>query len=63
MSLDSVPISGDLINQLAQRFEWHARNIYGVPSLNSSPLYAQLSLEIANDPAIFALAARADLSQ
>jgi hypothetical protein len=63
MSSEQSPISDDLINQLAQRFEWHAKNIYGVSSLNSSPLYAQLSSEIAKDPAILALVTEADLSQ
>ena len=63
MSLEQTPISNDLINQLAQRFEWHAKNIYGVSSNNSSPLYAQLSLEIAADPAILSLVAAADLAQ
>ena len=63
MSLEQRPISETLLDQLAQRFEWHARNIYGVTSENSSPLYAQLSMEIAADPAILSLAAAADLSQ
>ena len=63
MSPEQNPISNDLLDQLAQRFEWHAKNIYGVSSLNSSPLYAQLSLEIATDPAILSLVSQADLSQ
>lgn len=63
MSLEQSSISDDLLNELVQRFEWHAKNIYGVSSLNSSPLYAQLSLEIATDPAILSLVAAADLSQ
>lgn len=63
MSLEQNPISNDLLNQLAQRFEWHAKNIYGVSSNNSSPLYAQLSLEIAADPAVLSLVAAADLAQ
>ena len=63
MDIDQPPISDDLLNQLALRFEWHAKNIYGVSSINSSPLYAQLSLEIAADPAILSLVAAADLSQ
>jgi hypothetical protein len=52
MNLEQSPISDDLLDQLARRFEWHAQNIYGVSSINSSPLYAQLSSEIATDPAI-----------
>ena len=63
MSLEQSPVSSDLLNQLAQRFEWHAQHIYGISSSNSSPLYAQLSLEIAADPAILSLVAAADLSQ
>lgn len=63
MNLEQTPISDDLLDQLAQRFEWHARNIYGISSINSSPLYAQLSLEISTDPAILVLVAAADLSQ
>src|SRR5688572_7952254 len=63
MSLEQTPVADDLLNQLAQRFEWHAKNIYGVASINSSPLYAQLSLEAAMDPAILSLVAAADLSQ
>lgn len=63
MSREQSPIFDDLLNQLAQRFEWHAKNIYGVSSINSSPLYAQLSLEIATDPAILSLVTEADLSQ
>jgi hypothetical protein len=63
MASDTYPISDTLLNELAQRFAWHAKNIYGVASINSSPLYAQLSLEIVRDPAILSLAAKADLSQ
>jgi hypothetical protein len=63
MNLEQSPISDDLLDQLARRFEWHAQNIYGVSSINSSPLYAQLSSEIATDPAILSLVAAADLSQ
>ena len=63
MNLEQSPISHDLLDQLARRFEWHAQNIYGVSSINSSPLYAQLSLDIATDPAILSLVAAADLSQ
>jgi hypothetical protein len=63
MNLEQSHISDELLNQLAQRFEWHAKNIYGITSINSSPLYAQLSLEIATDPAILSLVAAADLSQ
>ena len=63
MSLEPSSISAGLLNELARRFEWHAKNIYGVSSINSSPLYAQLSLEIATDPAILSLVAGTDLSQ
>jgi hypothetical protein len=63
MSPEQSPISENLLNQLAQRFEWHAKNIYGVSSINSSPLYGQLSSEIASDPVILSLVAEADLSQ
>jgi hypothetical protein len=63
MNLEQSPISDDLLDQLARRFEWHAQNIYGVSSINSSPLYAQLSSEIATDPAILSLVAAADSSQ
>jgi hypothetical protein len=63
MSPDRVALTDELLNQLAQRFEWHAKNIYGIDSINSSPLYAELSLAIASDPEILALAAGADLSQ
>jgi hypothetical protein len=63
MSLEETSISDDLLNELARRFEWHAKNIYGISSINSSPLYAQLSMEIATDPSILALVAAADLSQ
>jgi hypothetical protein len=63
MSLERNSVSPDLISDLALRFEWHARNIYGTDSVNSSPLYAELSLQIAADPEILGLAAGADLSQ
>ena len=63
MTFEQNSISPDLLDQLAQRFEWHAKNIYGIASLNSSPLYAQLSLEIAKDSAILSLVAEADLAQ
>lgn len=63
MAFERSPISENLLDQLAQRFEWHAKNIYGVSTINSSPLYAQLSSEIARDPAILTLVAEADLSQ
>lgn len=52
-----------LLTELALRFEWHARNIYGVTSANSSPLYEQLSLGVANDPDVLSLVTEADLSQ
>lgn len=63
MNPDESTIPQDLMNELALRFEWHAKNIYGVSSINSSPLYEQLSLEIAVDPAILSLVDTADLSQ
>ena len=63
MSPKQSSISDELLLELALRFEWHAKNIYGVSSVNSSPLYAQLSLEIASDPAILSLVAEVDLSQ
>jgi hypothetical protein len=50
-----------LIDFLASRFKQHGNNIYGSSSsLNSSPLYAHLSLHIATDPAILLLVAEAD---
>ena len=63
MSPEHPSLSPDLLDQLAQRFEWHAKNIYGVDSTNSSPLYSQLSSAIARDPEVLSLAAGADLSQ
>lgn len=38
-----MTLSDSLRKDVALRFEWHANNIYGVASINSSPLYAQLS--------------------
>lgn len=61
--MSDQPLPDDVRDQLAQRFAWHAENIYGVSSNNSSPLYAQLSLEIAGDPTILSLVTEADLSQ
>jgi hypothetical protein len=50
-----------LIEFLALRFEQHGKNVYGSSSsLNSSPLYAHLSQQIATDPTILLLVARAD---
>ncbi len=45
---------------LAARFAFHGRHIYGSPTGNSSPFYAALSLAVADDPAILALVAEAD---
>lgn len=56
-------VSEGLLKELAQRFEWHARNIYGAPSINSSPLYEQLSHGVAHDPDVLSLVTEADLSQ
>ena len=58
-----MTFSDDLRKNLALRFEWHAKNIYGVSSVNSSPLYEQLSLGVASDPEVLSLVAEADLSQ
>lgn len=58
VELGTIP--GDLLNELARRFERHAKNIYGAAS--SSPLYEQLCLNIAADPAVLALVTQADLS-
>ena len=63
MNSERSTISDNLLNELGQRFEWHAKNIYAVSSINSSPLYEQLSLEIATDPTILSLVTEVDLSQ
>lgn len=50
-----------LIETLGPYFEKHGKNIYGSPSsLNSSPLYANLSLHVATDPQILQLVEEAD---
>jgi len=48
---------------LSKRFKWHGENIYGAESVNSSPLYAYLSMHVAEDREILELTAGADLSQ
>ncbi len=54
-------IADDVIAYLALRFEEHGKNIYeGTSPQNSSPLYAHLSVRIANDPDILVLVAKAD---
>lgn len=54
-------MNAHLTETLGSYFEKHGKNIYGSPSpLNSSPLYAHLSLHIATDPAILLLVAEAD---
>jgi len=60
MGLSDIPT--DLLNELSRRFERHAKSIYGASSANSSPLYEQLCLNIAADPAVLALVTQADLS-
>jgi hypothetical protein len=53
----------DLLQQLAERFEYHGTHIYGSASIvNASPLYAHLSLKIANDPDILLLVQDADFA-
>ncbi len=54
-------MNAHLTETLGLYFEKHGKNIYGSPSpLNSSPLYANLSLHIAADPEILLLVAEAD---
>jgi hypothetical protein len=55
-----MPISNELLEDLAQRFRSHSEEIYGVANANSSPLYAHLAGKIATDPAILTLVANAD---
>ena len=51
----------DIRANLAARFEWHGRHIYGAATGNNrSPLYAALSLAVADDPAVLALVVEAD---
>jgi len=51
----------DVRANLAARFEWHGRHIYGAATGdNRSPLYAALSLAVADDPAVLALVVEAD---
>jgi hypothetical protein len=53
----------DSLQQLSQRFEYHGTHIYGSPSAaNASPLYAHLSLNVANDPAVLLLVQDADFA-
>jgi len=48
-------MQNEALAQLSQRFKEHGENIYrSVSQQNSSPLYAYLSLEIANDPDLLA---------
>jgi hypothetical protein len=59
--IDALP--PDLFKNLAERFEFHAKNIYGSSSRdNNSPLYAHLALEISHDAEILALVAHADFA-
>jgi hypothetical protein len=54
-------MTNDLIEAHVRRFTWRAQNIYGVADqANASPLYAELSTQIANDPEILQLVIRAD---
>lgn len=54
-------MNNDLITAHARRFAWRAQHIYGaVSSANASPLYAHLSLQIADDPEILQLVVDAD---
>src|SRR4051794_34042725 len=63
MTGNTPTVSEELMQQLAKRFEWHATNVYGIASANSSPLYAHLCRKLASDPAVLSLVADADLSQ
>jgi hypothetical protein len=48
----------ELLNDLSKRFAFHGTNIYGTEdAANRSPLYMHLSLAIANDRELLALAA------
>lgn len=54
-------MTDDLIQAHARRFAWRATNIYGVAdAANASPLYAELSAQVATDPEILQLVAQAD---
>ena len=57
-----VPVTEELLHNLALRFASHSKEIYGAPNANSSPLYAYLAGRIVDDPEILALVAQADLS-
>ncbi len=62
---DNAPDSGDRLSHedrvaLARRFRNHGEHIYGVNNHNSSPLYAFLSMQVAGDPDVLALAVQAD---
>lgn len=63
MTSEPEIVSEDLLNELARRFKRHAQSIYGAASVNSSPLYMQLSLDVAADPEILSLVAAADFAQ
>lgn len=62
MMSSSAPLSGKL-TQLAGYFEQHGNHIYkGRSPANSSPLYAYLSVQVAQDPELLALLVDVDTS-
>lgn len=60
MDASAKPLSPAVRADLAARFTDQGRHVYGTPNDNSSPLYAWLSLAVADDPAMLALVAEAD---
>jgi hypothetical protein len=56
--------SKELLGELARRFEWHSTHIYGSKAPeNASPLYAYLSMRVAQDRDMLQLVTGADLAQ
>jgi len=58
----SLNVPQDLLDNLALRFSSHSKDVYGASNANSSPLYAYLASQIANDPDILKLVRDADLA-
>ncbi len=60
MGANAKPLAPAVRAELATRFTDQGRDVYGTSNDNSSPLYAWLSLAVADDPAVLALVAEAD---
>ena len=58
----ALSIPQELLDNLALRFASHSQDIYGAANANSSPLYAYIAKQAADDTEILALVANADLA-